>query len=437
MVEKAAKRRRPPSARDVAVRVLMRVEKDTAYAAAALDAELSRAAQLDSRDRGLCTEIVYGVLRTRGALEAELSKFVPAGLSRTDPWVRLHLVVAAYQIRLLDRVPAHAAVDAAVSEVRGQRGPKVAGFVNAVLRKVGALAKPLSLSEAVEASTPEWLLARLRETVGPEEARALLGADAAAFAACVRLVSGKPLPDWLDASATGRVSARARLLQGGGDLRAKSGYAEGAFVIQEEGAQVVGLCLGARAGERVLDACAGRGQKSSLLAEQIAPDGELWAADLHPHKLRALGEEFERLGLLPPSTAAVDWTQGCGEVPQDYFDRVLVDAPCSGTGTLRRRPEIGRRLRPEDPRRLSELAEQILRRAACCARPGGRVVFAVCSVLPEEGEELALRVSDVLAPAAFDSEEAQAISASGAHELRLLPLAHGTEGYYVASFIRR
>jgi 16S rRNA (cytosine967-C5)-methyltransferase len=347
------------------------------------------------------------------------------------------LVVAAYQIRLLDRVPTHAAVDAAVSEVRGQRGPKVAGFVNAVLRKLGALTQPLSLQDAVERSAPDWLLRRLREAVGPEEARALLGAAAAPNSASLRLVSGSPPVEWLEQLGSGRASPRARLVQSGGDLRTKAGYADGAYVIQEEGAQVVGLCLGAKPGERVLDACAGRGQKSSLLAEQIAPQGELWAADLHPHKLRALDAECERLGLLPPTTAGVDWTKGCGDVPVEYFDRVLVDAPCSGTGTLRRRPEIGMRLRPEDPARLAELAEKILRSAARCARPGGRVVFAVCSVLPEECEGLADRVQDVLSPTPFDSEEATAIAGAAACFLRLLPLAHGTEGYYVASFSRR
>ncbi len=421
----------------MAATVLLRVEKDSAYAAAALDAELLRAAQLGPRDRGLCTEIVYGVLRTRGALEAELEKFVSTGLKHTDPSTRIHLLVGAYQILFLDRVPTHAAVDAAVTEVRGHRGPKVAGFVNAVLRKLGSAETKLRLGEAIVAAAPSWLWQRLVDAVGKGEAAALLGVAGSPPTASLRLLRGRPVPEWIAELAASPLSGHARRVQGAGDLRAKSGYDEGAYVIQEEGAQIVGLSLGAQPGDRVLDACAGRGQKTSLLAEQVGPEGELWAADLHPHKLRALSEEFSRLGLTQPKAVAVDWTRGSGRVPEDYFDRVLVDAPCTGTGTLRRRPEIASRLSPVDPARLAELAEQILRRAATRAKPGGRVVFAVCSVLPEEGQQMSARVDDILRPEPFDSADAQSVAGSDASAMHLLPERHGTEGYFIASFRRR
>jgi 16S rRNA (cytosine967-C5)-methyltransferase len=218
-------------------------------------------------------------------------------------------------------------------------------------------------------------------------------------------------------------------------LRRCPGYAEGAFVIQEEGAQVVALALGAKPGERILDACAGRGQKTTLLRERVGGDAELWAVDLYPDKLAALKEEFRRLGLVPPKTAAVDWTVGHGPVP-DSFDRVLVDAPCTGTGTLRRRPEIARRLTPEDPARLATLAEAILRGAATRAKPGGRVVFAVCSVLREECEDVVDRVGDVLRPAPFDAPELGQLYGADATSFRLTPGKHGTDGFFVASFAR-
>jgi 16S rRNA (cytosine967-C5)-methyltransferase len=206
--------------------------------------------------------------------------------------------------------------------------------------------------------------------------------------------------------------------------------------VQEEGAQWAALALGARPGERVLDACAGHGQKSSLLAEQLGPGGTLWVNDIAEGKLERLRHEFERLGLPEPQSRLVDLTHGVGDLPSD-MDRVLVDAPCTGTGTLRRRPEILRRLTPEDPERLAERAALLLTQAATRARPGGRVLFVVCSVLRTECEDVAERVRAVLEPAPFDTPEAAGVAGPGAWQCRLLPSVHGTDGYYVASFVTR
>lgn len=423
-----------PSARSVAARVVGRVLFEQAYTAAALDAELSRTAQLDARERGLATELSYGVLRTRPALEARLKRYMATGVK--DETTLVHLLVAAYQLLILERVPAFAAVNAAVEAVRLERGPRMAGFVNAVLRKLSSGGERLSMAAALRESAPAWLHERLRGAVGEEEALALLGADGVMPGVAVRLVAGRPVPEWLATAPVGKVSPRARRLERLGDLRKRPGYAEGAFVVQEEGAQAIALLLGARGGERVLDACAGRGQKTSLLVEQVGAAGRVWAADLYPAKLDALGRELERLALPLPERAAVDWTAGTAQVPAD-FDRVLVDAPCTGTGTLRHRPEIVSRLDAADPGRLAQLATQILRAAATRARPGGRVVFAVCSVLEEEGEGVVAQVSDLLEPCPFDAPELVGRIDAQGHSLRLLPGRDGTDGYFVASFARR
>ncbi|HEX4337662.1 MAG TPA: transcription antitermination factor NusB [Polyangiaceae bacterium] len=435
--------REVPDARSVAARVLERVERDGAYAAAALDTEIQKNPQLDVRDRGLATEIVYGVLRTRRALLSRLEARAPRGLPE-DTRIRAHFLVAAYQILLLDRVPAHAAVDAAVNAIKALRGDKVAGFANAVLRKI-ATGPGLGREEAVLENVPPWLLDELTHAVGKDGARALLGAvDAGELDVnvAIRLVGNKyESIDWLRNAEKGRSSPIARLVPRGGSLAKREGYAEGAFVVQDEGAQLVALALGARPGERVLDACAGRGQKTTLLREQVGPTGDLWAADLYAEKLTIQGREMGRLGLVPARTAAVDLSIGTGELPGN-FDRVLVDAPCTGTGTLRRRPEILLRLGPDDPARLAVLSEAILRRAGSLARPGGRVVFAVCSVVRAECEAVVDRVSDLLEPAPFDAPALSTImdSAGGgadATELRLSPDRHATDGFYVKSLIRR
>lgn len=399
---------------------------DDAYVAAALDAELRRHPQLDPRERALATELAYGTMRTEPVLRARLFVHAPRGVS--DERVLAQLLVAAYQILLLERVPAFAAVDAAVNGVKRERGPRVAGFANAVLRKLARTGEKLTTAQALRESVPAWLWQSLCEVVGEEEALALVSADAYTG---LRPRLGAELPAWLAELPTGQVVSSARLVRGEGDPRQRPGYAEGAFTLQEEGAQAIGLALGVRPGERVLDACAGRGQKSTLIAERLE-GGHLVACDLYPEKLAALEAEAQRLKLAPIETRGVDWSVGQGGLAAD-FDRVLVDAPCSGTGTLRRRPEILRRLGPADPARLGALSESILRSAASRAKPGGTVLFAVCSVLREECEDVVARVADVLEPTSLNAPEL----AVGKTSLRLLPGAHGTDGYFLAAFRRR
>ncbi len=424
-----------PNARAVAARAFLRVERDQAFAAAALDAELERARALPTRERALATELLYGTLRSEKVLLENIEKYAPRGVD--DPITRAHLLIAAYQILVLERIPTFAAVDSAVTEARKARGPRVAGFVNAVLRKLGASGEKLDRAQVIRDSAPPWLYQRLAGAVGEEEALALLGAEPEAPRLCLRVSRGAERPDWLSDAEPSKLAPHAvRVPAQAGDPRKQPGFEEGAYTIQEEGAQVVGLLLGARPGEKVLDTCAGRGQKTALLRELVGPEGELWATDLHPRKLEQLNAEFARLKLVPPRSAAVDFSVGPGSVPEN-FDRVLVDAPCTGTGTLRKRPEIARRLQPDDPGRLGELATSIVRQAATRTKPGGRLVFAVCSVLPEEGESVVERVSDLLEPVPFDAPELPELALGARTSLRLLPKRDGTDGYFVASFRRR
>jgi len=439
--------RRAPTARSVAAEVVVRVLRDKAYAAAALDADLERNIQLDARDRALATELAYGTLRLLGWLEKRLNRHATRGIGSVDVQVRAQLLVAAYQVLVLTRVPAFAAVDEAVSVVKSLRGPRVAGFVNAVLRKLASEPKPAPeeiARAALDAADPELAKAIVR-AVGEQGALRLLVAEESPPLG-LRVENASERDTWLARlrearpEATieaGLVSPLAIVARGAGRLTDLPGWAECAWTSQEEGSQVVAAALGARAGETVLDACAGRGNKTGLLARAVGASGAVDAADLHPAKLERLTSELERIGLAPRATFAVDWAAGSGGATGPY-DRILVDAPCSGTGTIRRRPELLLRRTAKDLPALTELQTKILARVAGLVRPGGRVVYAVCSVLREESEDVIAAAGSMgLEPVAFDAPIAAKLAGEGATSFRLLPHEHGTDGYFVASFVRK
>lgn len=434
------------AARDVAARALARVWQEDAFASAALDAELQRA-RLDPRDAGLATELCYGVLRTEAALLARLAavsdKFkAPTGL------VRAHLLIGAFSICFLDRVPPFAAVSEAVDGARRVAEARVGGFVNAVLRRLATdvekKGRPL-IADAVVATCPAWMKDAIGRAIGAEAVRPFLteGAFPPPLGLCLASAASRDeVVARLRAVAPGAriepgaASPRAILVRGAGDLRRLPGYGA-EMIAQEEGAQVIALALGARDGERVLDACAGHGNKTWLLEREVGGGGAVHAADLHAHKLRQMPGKTAGD---PGRIHVVDWSLGAGDVPGG-FDRALVDAPCSGTGTLRRRPEIQRKRTAADVTRLAALQLAIVRGAAACVHNGGRLVYAVCSVLREEGEDVAAAAAAQgatdgarLVPAPFDAPAVQALFGE-VTALRLLPHVHGTDGYFAASFV--
>jgi 16S rRNA (cytosine967-C5)-methyltransferase len=441
--------RRRATARDVAARVLTRVEKDGAFAAAALDAELARTVQLETRDRAFATALVYGSLRTMPWLLREIAGFAPLGIDSLDIRVRAHLVIAAYQL-LFTRVPAFAAVSEAVDAIRAERGARVASFANAVLRKVAERATSTDAGvweEAVIASAPAWLREALERALSPSQARAFLHCGTEPPAVVLRMERAPERDMWLqrlraaapDASfEPGGLSPLAILARGAGKPHRLPGWDEGAWSIQEEGSQLAALAVGARAGDIVLDACAGRGNKTAILARAVGSAGSVDACDVSAAKLERMGEELARIGLRARKAFAVDWRVGSGQVRGTY-DRVLVDAPCTGIGTLRRRPEIALRRQPADLASMTQRQLAIASGAALHVRPGGVLLYVVCSVLREEAEDVAaalVHARPELVPAPFDTAELRAIFGE-ATSFRLLPQVHGTDGYFVAKFVRR
>ncbi len=415
-----------PDARRIAAEVVRRVLDEGSYAAAVLSQELSSHPQLSARDRGLATELVYGTLRAHRWLEGRLQQLSPRGVQGLDAETRAHLVVGAYQVCFLDKVPAHAAVDRAVGALREARGPGLAGFANAVLRRAARERDPsLTLGDAVLRGAPRWLVRALDRALGDGQGAAFLLAGPTPPPVGLRVRRGQPLEhaELLRQQAPaaeitlGRVARAALLVRHAGDPRRLAPVESGALLVQEEGSQVVAESLGAAPGERVLDACAGRGNKTLALLDAVGPTGRVDAADLHGPKLERLRDEAARLGLPLGDTFAIDWTRGSGDVVEGGYDRVLVDAPCSGTGTLRRRPEIVLRRTAADLAALGELQRAILARAARAARPGGVVVYATCSVLREELEDVVSKVDGLRV----------------LRVTRLLPHVDGTDGYGIVT----
>ena len=389
-------------ARREAFEILRRVEDEGAFAAPLL-AGLSE--ELTSEDRSLCYELTLGVLRRRLWLDRALEHFAGRATLKLDAPVRRALRLGLYQLRFLTRVPARAAVNESVNLVHAARLRSAAPFVNAVLRRAAREPEYDPASEiedpiervSVETSHPVWLVARWAEAFGREEAASFARANNDTAPAAFRVNTLRPDGDALisqlrDAGLTltpSRVAPGGWRVEGGAGAGAvlRRLAAEGRIYLQDEASQLVAHVLGAREGERVLDACAAPGSKTTHAAALAEDRALIVAGDLYEHRLRTIEEACARLGVRSVRTVTLNAERA---LPFDdgAFDRVLVDAPCTGTGTLRHNPEIRWRLAPENIRELSEVQSRILREAARVLRPGGRLVYSTCSVEREEDEEV-------------------------------------------------
>lgn len=393
-------------ARKIAFEVLRRVEAEGAYASDLLHAELS--AEVRAEDAGLATEVALGVLRWRRLLDFLLERGLKKPVARLDLPVALALRMGLYQLRFLERVPARAAVNESVELVKQARKTSAATLVNAVLRRAAGeagtpVAEFLPAAGITSAerlgilhSHPTWMVERWLEQFGEERTIGLLEADNRAprlSCASHDLARRDEIFESLRGSGlrieAGQILQSAFAVSGGSPTRTAA-FREGAISIQDEASQVVPLLLGVRAGERVLDLCAAPGGKTPALVRAAGSGGLAVAADRHAHRLLAMREQFKRLHL--PDVRLVE-LDAAGRLPFSVlFDRILVDAPCSGTGTLRRHPEIRWRLRVEQLAEFHSLQSALLKSALERLAPGGRLVYSTCSLEAEENERVVERV---------------------------------------------
>lgn len=383
---------RRASARAVAARVLRAVDADpAARAPEVLAAELSRGSVDDPRERGLATELVYGVLRQRRRLAHAVAPHVERGFERLEPGAQILLLIGAYQILMLDRIPAPIAVSATQDAARELGANRLTGILNSVLRKVAEQGERLPEGQddgavALRASLPEWIVAELRRAYGPDAEREALALRERApttvrptlgrggAAACAELLATEGF-----AALPGPYGTL--VVTGPGDPFATAAFAQGLFVPQDPASLAVVELLGDVAGRRVADLCAGRGLKATALADRGA---QVVAMDLAPGKLAGLEELAERLGLgARLTTEPADLA--AGPPAGGPYEAVLVDAPCTGLGTLRRHPEIAWRRTRSDLASLVALQGRLLDNAAAAVAPGGVLVYAVCSFARAEG----------------------------------------------------
>lgn len=391
-------------ARNFAYDILMRVERDGAYASELLNSP--RMDRLSREDRALTYELVMSTLRWQSELDARIAQYSSQAVSRLDREVRVALRLGACQLSHLERIPAHAAVHESVELVKSSGKRSAVPFANAVLRKLAANAKkPVANPEAgsgaggcaatdaapaagagarelaLPYAHPEWMVARWIDIYGYSAARAICAADQRAPVAGLRLSTPDAEQELADAGiriAPGELLSEARRLLSG-DLAHSRAFREHRVAVQDEGSQLVAALVGK--GERMLDCCAAPGGKTLALASRN-PGAKITAVELHEHRARALKERV----------AARNVKVVCGDVKAmefaEQFDRVLADVPCSGSGTLAANPEIKWRLKVEDLGRLKDLQMSILRSAIAALAPGGRLVYSTCSLEPEEGEEV-------------------------------------------------
>jgi 16S rRNA (cytosine967-C5)-methyltransferase len=392
--------------RDLALRVLNLLSREAVLPDDTLDHLFRSDPSLDQRDRAFVSHLVLGVLRWRSRLDWVIEKNVDFPLNRIDPAVLNILRLALHQVFFMGRVPESAAVDEAVKQAKRSQPKHVVSFVNGILRNVcrrkDAIPFPDAEKDPVSYlsrfhSYPEWLVRRWLHAWGREFTEALLAAGNRIPGLVIRTnilkLSRPDLLRELEAEgARGRptpFSPQGILLE---DFRGRvdqlSSFQRGLFQVQDEGAQVASLLLGPRSGETVLDICAGFGGKTTHMAELMDDRGGVISLDTNVMRLLRLNENLVRLGIKSVSSVRADASGDLSSLFQRPFDRVMIDAPCSGLGVLSRHPDGKWNKSGKDIQRLSELQKRIVGRAVPVIRKGGTMLYVTCTLTKEENEEV-------------------------------------------------
>jgi 16S rRNA (cytosine967-C5)-methyltransferase len=448
----ASNEKRKRGVRQLACEILLKVERRKAYLDILLDNSLKDSA-LSDRDRALLTEITYGTLRWRGKIDACLKPYFHRSSREAPPFIRNLLRVTFYQLLFLDKVPDYAAVNEAVNLAKIHGGEKIAGFVNGVLRNFlrersratePAITHHSPAAFAIEYSHPQWLVNKWLDYFGIEETEALMKANnqipplvlrvncrKGSRETLLKLLWTQDIPavatPWSPVGIAVRSSSAVDHLPG---------FRQGLFQVQGEASQLVSYLLAPKNGERILDACAAPGGKTTHIAELMADTGKVVATDSAARGIQKIEENAARLELTCIRATRADLSQELGTPLNKPYDRILLDAPCSGLGTLRSHPEIKWHRGAPDIERLSALQEKLLRQVSSYLKPGGILVYSTCTLTKDENETV---VEDFLEHhPEFDLENASGHLPPEARTLvrgsyfLALPHRHDTDGFFAA-----
>lgn len=456
---KGTKPVKTPGARELALNALTAVEQEGAYSNLALNAVLERY-RPDPREAGLATELVYGTIQRRNTIDQVLDRHISKGIKKLQPWVRSLFRLSAYQLLYLDRIPTHAAVSEAVviAKRRGHTG--ISGLVNAVLRKVAsAPGKPAAPSGsapveriAFEHSHPEWLVKRWIAAYGESTAEQMASANNEPPPVSVRAnrlrigrddLLAELRREGFDAELS-NVAPDGIRIRGGGNLANTPWFRNGQFTMQDESSMLVAALVAPIPGSRVLDCCAAPGGKSTHLAELMNNAGSIVSYDVHPHKRELIAANAARLGASIIVSRTGDAEKLGAELPAASFDAVLVDAPCTGFGVIRRKPDIKWTKREEDIADIAMLQRSILDSVHRLVKPGGGLVYSTCTLEADENEGQIERFAadhpefrlDDTFPGGLPDRVVETCRIGGGM-LRVMPHQFGSDGFFMARFVRR
>jgi 16S rRNA (cytosine967-C5)-methyltransferase len=437
--------------REIALDILMQIEKNQAYSNLLLNQKINKH-RLSQKDSGLLTEIVYGTIQRRDTLDYYLAPFIKKG-RKMDSWVHVLLRLSLYQMVYLDRVPDRAILFEAV-EIAKRKGHKgIASMVNGVLRTIQREGIP-SLDDvkdpvkklALETSHPYWLVSRWVKQLGIEETEKMCFNNLVAPSVTARVNTSKTtvenviemLNEEGVTATTGDLAPNSIQVEKGNPSTTLA-FKEGYFTIQDESSMLVSHALGVQQEDHVLDSCAAPGGKTTHIAELLNNTGSVTSIDLHDHKVKLIRNVVDRLQLKNVTTKAMDSRRLSDEFEPEIFDRILVDAPCSGLGVLRRKPDIKYTKSEEDIKNLSAIQYDILTSASSLLKGGGTLVYSTCTIDSEENEQVINKFLDEHPQFSLDETLVDRMPYELTEKNRIkdgfvqiLPHDFGTDGFFIA-----